>query len=243
MSSYVTHLEAAIDGTILPADRPQTLHAGRPLWRYVCRPWGALDAGHALRPPADDVALSRAAAPAANRDARRRNVAAVAVSPAGPPTGRARPVGEGRIAASTGSFKSRGLAMAVTMCRQFGIDKVAIPPRATPAAPWHRPPARAERKLGVHARRHPFGQPVGSRPGRRANLPGERADQRLRGHRSGRDREGRLVRSFDAQGALPDRRQEDHGARTGRTVRLEPARRDRVPRRRRHRPDRHVEGV
>ena len=32
---YVTHLESALDGTRLPADRPQTLHAGRPLWvRY-----------------------------------------------------------------------------------------------------------------------------------------------------------------------------------------------------------------
>ena len=31
MASFVTHLEAAIDGTRLPHDRPQTLHAGRPL--------------------------------------------------------------------------------------------------------------------------------------------------------------------------------------------------------------------
>ena len=32
---YVTHLESAIDGTHLPADRVQTLHADRPLWvRY-----------------------------------------------------------------------------------------------------------------------------------------------------------------------------------------------------------------
>src|SRR5215475_8917005 len=35
MPSFVTHLEAAIDGTTLPADRPQTLHKDRPLWvRY-----------------------------------------------------------------------------------------------------------------------------------------------------------------------------------------------------------------
>ena len=33
--SYVTHLEAAMDGTHLPFDRLQTLHDGRPLWvRY-----------------------------------------------------------------------------------------------------------------------------------------------------------------------------------------------------------------
>ena len=32
---HVTHLEAAIDGTVLPHQQVQTLHAGRPLWvRY-----------------------------------------------------------------------------------------------------------------------------------------------------------------------------------------------------------------
>src|SRR5262245_54346057 len=35
MPSFVTHLEAAIDGTTLPARTLQTIHAGRPLWvRY-----------------------------------------------------------------------------------------------------------------------------------------------------------------------------------------------------------------
>ena len=33
--SYVTHLESALDGTRLPADRVQTMHNDRPLWvRY-----------------------------------------------------------------------------------------------------------------------------------------------------------------------------------------------------------------
>src|SRR5262249_60259176 len=33
--SFVTHLESAIDGTRLPADRVQTMHKERPLWvRY-----------------------------------------------------------------------------------------------------------------------------------------------------------------------------------------------------------------
>ncbi len=35
MTCYVTRLESALDGTSLPADRPQTLHKDRPLWvRY-----------------------------------------------------------------------------------------------------------------------------------------------------------------------------------------------------------------
>jgi len=33
--SYVTHLESALDGATLPADRVQTMHNDRPLWvRY-----------------------------------------------------------------------------------------------------------------------------------------------------------------------------------------------------------------
>ena len=32
MTSYVTHLESAIDGTHLPAHTIQTMHADRPLW-------------------------------------------------------------------------------------------------------------------------------------------------------------------------------------------------------------------
>src|SRR5687767_6272507 len=35
MPCFVTHLESALDGTRLPADRVQTLHNDRPLWvRY-----------------------------------------------------------------------------------------------------------------------------------------------------------------------------------------------------------------
>ncbi len=71
MTSFVTHLESAIDGTHLPADVPQTLHKDRPLWvRYdldavsavvrredlVERPpmmWRYRE----LLPPADDQAI------------------------------------------------------------------------------------------------------------------------------------------------------------------------------------------
>ena len=54
---------------------------------------------------------------------------------------------------------------------------------------------------------------------------------------------GPLVRLLDPEGALPARRQEGDGAGAGRAVRLGAARRDLLPDRRRHRPDRHVEGV
>ena len=60
--------------------------------------------------------------------------------------------------------------------------------------------------------------------------------------RQGR-RGGPLVRLLDAEGALSARRQEGHGARARRAIGLAIARRDLLPDGRRHRPDRHVEGL
>ncbi len=132
MTSFVTHLEGAIDGTILPADRIQTLHKDRPLWvRY------------------DLAAVGRALTKEMLRDRpatmwRYRELLPVPFE--------SQPVslGEGqtplltcsRLAARyglkdlwikdeshlpTGSFKSRGLTMAITMAHHFGVRRVALP--------------------------------------------------------------------------------------------------------------------
>ncbi len=78
---------------------------------------------------------------------------------------------------------------------------------------------------------------------RRPRLCRRRPDRRMRrAGRQGRG-EGPVVRLLDAQGAVPPRRQEGHGLRACRAARLGTARRDLLPDRRRHRPDRHVEGV
>ncbi len=132
MPSFVTHLESAIDGTHLPADRPQTLHKDRPLWvRYdlaaVARELTkeqlyqrppTMWRYHELLPPADDRAI-------------------VSLGESMTPILRCRRLGsklgldwlfikdESRL--PTGSFKSRGLAMAISMAAQFGIRRVAIP--------------------------------------------------------------------------------------------------------------------
>ena len=78
---------------------------------------------------------------------------------------------------------------------------------------------------------------------RRAGLCRRRADRRMR--RAGREGRGAgaVVRLLDAQGAVPPRGQEGDGLRACRAARLGAARRDLLPDRRRHRPDRHVEGV
>ncbi len=132
MPSLVTHLESAIDQTRLPADRPQTLHKGRPLWvRYD------LDAVRqtfskdqlAQRPPtmwryrellphndpAQVVSLGEGTSPLlpCPRLAQRYGLKHLWVKD------------ESQL--PTGSFKSRGMAMAITMARQFGIRRVAVP--------------------------------------------------------------------------------------------------------------------
>lgn len=132
MPCYVTHLESAIDGTELPADVPQTLHKDRPLWvRYdlnairsavspadlAARP-ATMWRYHELLPPKDDSAI-------------------VSLAEQMTPVLRCRRLGaryglerlwikdESRL--PTGSFKSRGLAMAISMASQFGLKRVAIP--------------------------------------------------------------------------------------------------------------------
>jgi threonine synthase len=132
MPSFVTHLESALDGTRLPADRPQTLHKDRPLWvRYDLdavrreltkeklrdRP-ATMWRYRELLPPADDahiVSLGETMTPLVPcpRLGQRFGLADLWVKD------------ESRL--PTGSFKSRGLAMAISMCRQFGIRRVAIP--------------------------------------------------------------------------------------------------------------------
>jgi threonine synthase len=132
MPCFVTHLESALDGTSLPADRPQTLHQDRPLWvRYnleavrrvftkdklALRPptmWRYRE----LLPPADDahiVSLGEGMTPLlpCPRLGERFGLRDLWIKD------------ESQL--PTGSFKSRGLAVAISMCRQFGIRRVAIP--------------------------------------------------------------------------------------------------------------------
>ena len=132
MPSFVTHLESALDGTHLPADRPQTLHKDRPLWvRYdlsavgravsreqlVARP-PTLWRYRELLPVADDrhvVSLGEGMTPLLHC----------------PKLGERFGLGnlwiKDESQLPTGSFKSRGQALAISMCRQFGIRRVAVP--------------------------------------------------------------------------------------------------------------------
>jgi threonine synthase len=131
-NSFVTHLESALDGSRLLADRLQTMHKDRPLWvRYDLDAVGRAfrkemlyDRPHSmwryreLLPPADErqiVSLGEGMTPflKASRLGDHFGLSNLHVKD------------ESRL--PTGSFKSRGLSMAITMAAQFGVHRVALP--------------------------------------------------------------------------------------------------------------------
>jgi threonine synthase len=132
MTSYVTHLESALDGTIFPAGQVHTVHQGRPLWvrydlsavRRAVKP-----ADFATRPPslwryrellplpleAEPVTLGEGMTPLLDcpRLAARLGLAKLWIKD------------ESQL--PTGSFKSRGMTVAVSLARQLGLRRLAIP--------------------------------------------------------------------------------------------------------------------
>ncbi len=135
MTSFVSHLEGAIDGTHLPAQPPtlRTVHEGRPIWvRY--------DVNAIRRAVARDDLASREQTMWRYRELLpvERDQDIVSLGETMTPLLRcerlARHMGitgellikdESRL--PTGSFKSRGMAMAVSMARSLGVTCVAAP--------------------------------------------------------------------------------------------------------------------
>ncbi len=132
MNTYVTHLESAIDGTHLNAGTIQTLHADRPLWvRYDLNAVGdAVTRGDLLkRPPT--LWRYRELLPLPFDD--EPVTLGEGMSPLLPTPRLGKWLGvidlwiKDESQLPTGSFKSRGLCMAISMARRFGITRVAIP--------------------------------------------------------------------------------------------------------------------
>jgi len=132
LNTYVTHLESAIDGTKLDAQVVQTLHKDRPLWvRYDLGAVRAAVSREDLlgRPPSlwryrellplpfdhEPVSLGEGMSPLLPAT---RLGAAVGVADLWIKDESQLP---------TGSFKSRGLCMAVSLARRFGLKRLAIP--------------------------------------------------------------------------------------------------------------------
>ncbi len=132
MKSFVTHLEAAIDGTRLAADRVQTVHEGRPLWvRYDLEGVKAAMSKEALRDRAPDLWRYRELLPVGPED--EIVTLGEGMTPLLRCPGLERPGGGAEVWVKdeaqlpTGSFKARGQAVAITMAKKFGIKRVAIP--------------------------------------------------------------------------------------------------------------------
>ena len=132
MSHFVSHLESALDGTRLDAGRVHTVHQGRPLWvRYDLAGVRAAvtPVTIAVRPPSlwryrELLPLPREEEPVTLGEG---------CTPLLPCPRLGRELGLERLFIKdesqlpTGSFKSRGMAVAVSMARHFGLKRLAIP--------------------------------------------------------------------------------------------------------------------
>ena len=131
---YVTHLECSETGKHYPKDKPHNLSdAGKPLLvRYdLAKAKGVIDRGaisarsggfwkwRELLPVADDSDVCRLG------EVTTPLIDVAATAKASGATGRVRVKDEGRL--PTGSFKARGLALAVAMAHHFGIKRLAMP--------------------------------------------------------------------------------------------------------------------
>ncbi len=131
-TSFVTHLEAAIDGTRYPANTLQTLHDGRPLWvRYDLDALGRVVSRGDLARREPTMWRYRELLPVSRWDG--RATLGESMTPILPCPRLGRRLGltnlfikdESRL--PTGSFKARGMAMAVTMARELGVTVAAAP--------------------------------------------------------------------------------------------------------------------
>ena len=130
--SFVTHLEGAIDGVRLPADRLQTTSSGRPLWVRYDLPAirAAVTREEIARRPAD-LWRYRELLPVEADE----NIITLGEgwSPLLPCPRLGQELGlehlwiKDESQLPTGSFKCRGLAMAVSRAKELGVKRLAIP--------------------------------------------------------------------------------------------------------------------
>jgi threonine synthase len=132
MSTYVSHLESALDGTRFSAGQVHTVHQGRPLWvRYdLARVRAAVTpAVFASRPPSLWRYRELLPLPAGEEPV----TLGEGMTPLLPCPRLGRELGLSNLFVKdeaqlpTGSFKSRGMTTAVSMARHFGLRRLAIP--------------------------------------------------------------------------------------------------------------------
>ena len=130
--SFVTHLEAAIDGTRLRHDILQTVHEGRPLWvRYDLEGVGVAMTKKAVASREPTMWRYRELLPVSDET----KIASLGEGMS--PLLRCERLGaalglndlwvKDESQLPTGSFKSRGLSMAISRANELGVRRVAIP--------------------------------------------------------------------------------------------------------------------
>ena len=132
MPSFVTGLKSAIDGTALPHDQLQTTHADRPLWvRYDLDAIGRAVSRDDLRDREPTIWRYRELLPVESHE----NIVSLGegMSPLlacprlGAELGLTQLFIKDESQLPTGSFKSRGLCMAVSRAKELGVTRLAIP--------------------------------------------------------------------------------------------------------------------
>ena len=129
---FVTHLESALDGTRFPAGKILTTHQGRPLWvRYDLAAVGKAVRPADLTERAPTLWRYRELLPLpANEEPVTFGEGYTPILPCprlGKELGLERLFIKDEAQLPTGSFKSRGMTMAVSMARHFGLRRLAIP--------------------------------------------------------------------------------------------------------------------
>ena len=132
MSNFVTHLESTADGTEVPAGTLQTIHGGKPLLvRYDLDAVKNAVSRDDLRDRAPD--LWRYAELLPLQDQTNRVSFGEGMSPLlhcprlGAELGLEQLYIKDESQLPTGSFKSRGMAMAVSLAKELGVTRVATP--------------------------------------------------------------------------------------------------------------------
>jgi threonine synthase len=130
--SFVSHLEGAIDGTVLPGGTLRSTHEGRPiLVRYDLDRVGAAVTRDSLRGRPQTMWRYRELLPVPGEG----SIVSLGetVTPLVPCPRLGARLGADRLLIKdesrlpTGSFKARGMAMAVSMARHFGVRRVVAP--------------------------------------------------------------------------------------------------------------------
>ena len=132
MNNFVTGLVSALDGTIFPPGKVYTVHQGRPLWvRYDLAAIRGVVTPEAFAARAPSLWRYRELLPLPQGE--EPVTLGEGMSPLLPCPRLGRDMGLSRLFIKdesqlpTGSFKSRGMAAAVSMARSLGLTRLAVP--------------------------------------------------------------------------------------------------------------------